>query len=106
MCAESSSMTTLPVWLGVSIGGIGQIGAPVMLDGTNARRLLELAHGRADAVMIMHTDIEVAGRALPILRRTGRARSAPIRTSASGRRPTGFSVRYRTGFRRQAGSLG
>jgi S-methylmethionine-dependent homocysteine/selenocysteine methylase len=66
---QAAAETGLPVWLGISIGGIGQTGGLVTLDGIDASRLLELAQGRADAVMIMHTDIEVAGKALPILRR-------------------------------------
>ena len=66
---QAAAETGLPVWLGVSLGGIGRTGTPVTIDGTDASRLLELAQGRADAVMIMHTDIDVAGQALPILRR-------------------------------------
>lgn len=50
--------TGLPVWLGVSIFG-----------GTPVERLLALGRGRAQAVMIMHTDIDVARRALPVVRR-------------------------------------
>jgi S-methylmethionine-dependent homocysteine/selenocysteine methylase len=68
---RAAAETGLPVWLGVSIGGFGQTGAPVTLaDGTDVGRLLALAQGRADAVMIMHTDIDVARQALPILRRS------------------------------------
>jgi S-methylmethionine-dependent homocysteine/selenocysteine methylase len=59
--------TGLPVWLGVSIGEVRRTGA-VTLDGEDVGRLLQLAHGRADAVMIMHTDVDVAGRALPIVK--------------------------------------
>ncbi|TML71233.1 MAG: homocysteine S-methyltransferase family protein [Actinobacteria bacterium] len=66
---QAAAETGLPVWLGVSIGGIGPTRAPVTIDGTDVSRLLELAQGRADAVMIMHTDIDVAAKALPILRR-------------------------------------
>jgi S-methylmethionine-dependent homocysteine/selenocysteine methylase len=66
---QAAAETGLPVWFGVSIGGIGQTRALVTIDGTDVSRLLELAHGRADAVMIMHTDIDVAEQALPILRR-------------------------------------
>jgi S-methylmethionine-dependent homocysteine/selenocysteine methylase len=67
---RAASETGLRVWLGVSIGGFGRTGAPVTLEhGTDVSALLELAQGRADAVMIMHTDIDVAGQALPILRR-------------------------------------
>ena len=66
---QAAAETGLPVWFGVSIGGIGEARAPVTIDGTDVSSLLELAHGRADAVMIMHTDIDVAGQALPILRR-------------------------------------
>jgi S-methylmethionine-dependent homocysteine/selenocysteine methylase len=66
---QAAAGTGLPVWFGVSIGGIGSTGAPVTIDGTDVSRLLELAQGRADAVLIMHTDIDVAGQALPILRR-------------------------------------
>ena len=55
---DAATETGLPVWFGVSL-----------LDGEDLDRLLELAHGRADAVMIMHTDIDVAGRALPIVKR-------------------------------------
>jgi S-methylmethionine-dependent homocysteine/selenocysteine methylase len=66
---QAAAETGLPVWFGVSIGGRGQTGAIVTIDGTDVSRLLELAQGRAEAVMIMHTDIEVAGEALPILRR-------------------------------------
>jgi S-methylmethionine-dependent homocysteine/selenocysteine methylase len=66
---EAAAETGLPVWFGVSIGGIGEGGAPVTIDGTDVNRLLELAQGRADAVMIMHTDIDIARKALPHLRR-------------------------------------
>jgi S-methylmethionine-dependent homocysteine/selenocysteine methylase len=66
---EAAAETGLPLWFGVSIGGMGQAGALVTIDGADVSRLLELAQGRADAVMIMHTDIDVADRALPILRR-------------------------------------
>jgi len=66
---QAAAETGLPVWLGVSIGGIGPTRAPVTIDGTDVSRLLELAQGRADAVMIMHADIDVAAKALPILRR-------------------------------------
>jgi S-methylmethionine-dependent homocysteine/selenocysteine methylase len=66
---EAAAETGLPVWFGVSIGGIGERGAPVTIDGTDVNRLLELAQGRADAVMIMHTDIDIARKALPHLRR-------------------------------------
>jgi S-methylmethionine-dependent homocysteine/selenocysteine methylase len=66
---QAAAETGLPVWFGVSVGGVAQTGAPVTIDGTDVSRLLELAQGRADAVMIMHTDIDVAGQALPILRR-------------------------------------
>ena len=61
--------TRLPVWFGVSIGGLGQTGAPVTIDGTDVGRLLELARSRVDAVLVMHTDIDVAGQSLPLLRR-------------------------------------
>jgi S-methylmethionine-dependent homocysteine/selenocysteine methylase len=67
---QAAAETGLPVWFGVSIGGIGQTRGPVTIDGTDVSSLLELAHGRADAVMIMHTDIDVAGQALPIVRRS------------------------------------
>jgi S-methylmethionine-dependent homocysteine/selenocysteine methylase len=61
--------TGLPVWLGISIGGVGDDGAPVTLDDEDVGRILELGQGRADAVMIMHTDLDVAGQVLPLLRR-------------------------------------
>ncbi|MFL5926301.1 MAG: homocysteine S-methyltransferase family protein [Gaiellaceae bacterium] len=66
---RAAAETGLPVWFGVAIGGIGETGAPVSIDGTDVSRLIDLAEGRADAVMIMHTDIDVAKQALPILRR-------------------------------------
>jgi len=67
---HAAAETGLPVWLGISIGGFGREGAPVTLDdGTAVASLLTLAQGRARAVMIMHTDIDVARQALPILRR-------------------------------------
>jgi len=66
---QAAAETGLPVWFGVSLGGTGDDGAPVTIDGTDVSRLLELAQGRANAVMIMHTDIDVAAQALPILRR-------------------------------------
>jgi S-methylmethionine-dependent homocysteine/selenocysteine methylase len=66
---RAAADTGLPVWFGVSIGGMGHTSAPVSIDGEEVSRLLELAQGRADAVMIMHTDIDVAGQALPVLRR-------------------------------------
>jgi S-methylmethionine-dependent homocysteine/selenocysteine methylase len=65
----AAAETGLPVWFGVSIGGIGEGGVPVTVDGTDVSRLLELAQGPADAVMIMHTDIDIAREALPHLRR-------------------------------------
>jgi hypothetical protein len=92
---QATAETGLPVWFGVSIGGIGQSRAPLTIDGTDVSRLLELARGRADAVLIMHTDIDVAGELCRFSEEPGRGRSAPIRTSASGRRPTGSSARYR-----------
>src|SRR5262249_31320824 len=55
---QAAAETGLPVWFGVSL-----------LDGEDLNRLLELAEGRVDAVMLMHTDIDVAGRALPIVKR-------------------------------------
>jgi len=61
---RAAAETGLPVWFGVSIG-----------DGIDLNRLLELAEGRADAVMIMHTDIDVAAQALPIVKR---AWSGPV----------------------------
>ena len=66
---QAAAETGLPVWLGISVGGIGENGALVTIDGTDVSRLLELAQGRADAVMIMHTDIDVAAQAVPILSR-------------------------------------
>jgi S-methylmethionine-dependent homocysteine/selenocysteine methylase len=69
---QAAAETGLPVWFGVSFGGTGPAGVLVTIDGTDVNRLLDLARGRADAVMIMHTDVEVAGRALPILRRSWR----------------------------------
>ena len=61
---RAASDTGLPVWFGLSIG-----------DGVDVNRLLELAEGRADAVMIMHTDIDVAAEGLPIVKR---AWSGPV----------------------------
>jgi S-methylmethionine-dependent homocysteine/selenocysteine methylase len=69
---HAAAETGLPVWLGISIGGLDETGAVVTIDGTAVSRLLELAEGRADAVMIMHTDADVVARALPMLRRAWR----------------------------------
>jgi S-methylmethionine-dependent homocysteine/selenocysteine methylase len=66
---QAATETGLPVWFGVSIGEIGPTGALVTIGGAEVNRLLELAQGRADAVMIMHTDIDVAGQALRIVKR-------------------------------------
>jgi S-methylmethionine-dependent homocysteine/selenocysteine methylase len=61
---RAAAETGLPVWFGISIG-----------EGVDVNGLLELAEGRADAVMIMHTDIDVAAQALPIVKR---AWSGPV----------------------------
>src|SRR4051812_44075201 len=45
---RAAAETGLPVWFGVSLGGIGRTGAPLSIDGTDVGRLLELAQGRAD----------------------------------------------------------
>jgi S-methylmethionine-dependent homocysteine/selenocysteine methylase len=66
---RAASETGLPIWFGVSLGEVRPTGAVVTIDGVDVNRLLELAQGRVDAVMIMHTDIEVAGGALPIVKR-------------------------------------
>jgi S-methylmethionine-dependent homocysteine/selenocysteine methylase len=66
---QAAAETGLTVWLGISIGDSGQSGALVTIDGTDVSRLLAVAQGRADAVLVMHTDVDVAGQALPLLRR-------------------------------------
>jgi S-methylmethionine-dependent homocysteine/selenocysteine methylase len=65
---QAAAETGLPVWFGVPIGGTGAAGELVTIGGADVSRLLELAWGRAEAVMIMHTDIDVAARALPIVK--------------------------------------
>lgn len=69
---QAAAETGLTVWLGISIGDSGQSGALVTIDGTDVSRLLAVAQGRADAVLVMHTDVDVAGQALPLLRRAWR----------------------------------
>jgi S-methylmethionine-dependent homocysteine/selenocysteine methylase len=71
----AAAETGLPVWFGVSLAELRPTGALVTIDGGEVTGLLELAEGRADAVMIMHTDVDLAGRALPIV---DRAWSGPV----------------------------
>jgi S-methylmethionine-dependent homocysteine/selenocysteine methylase len=61
---RAAAETGLPVWFGVSID-----------ESVDLNRLLDLAEGRADAVMIMHTDADVAAEALPTVKR---AWSGPV----------------------------
>lgn len=65
---EAAAETGLPVWFGVAIGEVRPDGTLVTISGADVDRLLDLARGRADAATIMHTDLDVAGRALPIVR--------------------------------------
>jgi S-methylmethionine-dependent homocysteine/selenocysteine methylase len=66
---QAASETGLPLWFGVSIADVTTDGVVVSADGAAIDPLLQLARDRVDALMVMHTDIEVAGRALPLLRR-------------------------------------
>ncbi len=65
---EAADETGLPVWLGVSIGHVAPDGTLVTVDGVPVDALLDrVADQRADALMVMHTDIGVVEHALPVL---------------------------------------
>jgi S-methylmethionine-dependent homocysteine/selenocysteine methylase len=59
---QAASETGLPVWFGLGLVALpdrGELGAETV-------SLIELAQGRADALMLMHTDIDVVDQALPL----------------------------------------
>jgi S-methylmethionine-dependent homocysteine/selenocysteine methylase len=66
---QTATETGLPIWFGVSIAEVTDEGAILTAGGSAIDPLLQLARDRVDALMVMHTDIEVAGRALPLLAR-------------------------------------
>jgi S-methylmethionine-dependent homocysteine/selenocysteine methylase len=64
---QAAGKTGLPVWLGFPVAEVTPDDALITPAGTDVSALLELAQDRADAVLIMHTDIDVAEQALPLL---------------------------------------